>query len=206
MYTIFKNDIVIFLTDTLENKNNPGFFYWDKINFDLLFQRLEKEGENEIFLYHPDAELLWNNFQKKFKVMIAAGGVVQNSKKELLFIFRHEKWDLPKGKVEVGEDIADAALREVQEECGMNQLKIKTFIGNTYHIYTEKKREILKITHWFSMFSDEVNLQPQEEEGISIVVWKDRKEVKSALKNTFPNIKLLLENFLHNHDEKWKRH
>lgn len=198
MYTIFKNDIVIFLTDTLENKNNPGFFYWDKINFDLLFQRLEKEGENEIFLYHPDAELLWNNFQKKFKVMIAAGGVVQNSKKELLFIFRHEKWDLPKGKVEVGEDIADAALREVQEECGMNQLKIKTFIGNTYHIYTEKKREILKITHWFSMFSDEVNLQPQEEEGISIVVWKDRKEVKSALKNTFPNIKLLLENFLQN--------
>lgn len=198
MYTIFKNDIVIFLTDTPKNKNNPGFFYWDKINFDLLFQSLEKEGEKEIFLYHPDAALLWNNFQKKFKVVEAAGGVVQNSKKELLFIFRHEKWDLPKGKVEVGEDIADAALREVQEECGMNQLNIKNFIGNTYHIYTEKSHEILKITHWFSMFSDEVNLQPQEEEGISIVVWKDRTEVKTAFENTFPNIKLLLENFLQN--------
>lgn len=196
MYTIFKNDIAIFVTDNLKYANHSDFYFWNKIDFNTTFKAIELQGKSELFLYHSDLELLWSYFQNNFKVIEAAGGVVQNSAKEILFIFRHEKWDLPKGKIEENESIEVAAIREVQEECGLQEVKIDSFLEKTYHIYTENNREILKISHWFLMHSNEKILTPQEEEGISIVVWKDKKEVKMALQNTFPNIKLLLENNL----------
>ena len=194
MYTIFKNDVAIFVTDNLKNAIHSDFYYWDKIDFETTFRSLELLGKTELFLYHPDLEIVWSQFQNNFKVIEAAGGVVQNSDKEILFIFRHEKWDLPKGKVEKNESIENAAIREVQEECGLQQVTIDSFLEKTYHIYTENNMEILKISHWFLMHSNDKVLVPQQEEDISIVVWKNKKEVKTALQNTFPNIKLLMEN------------
>ncbi len=194
MYTIFKNDVAIFIIDNLKYANHSDFYYWDKFDFETTFQALRLQGKTELFLYHTDLEKVWSHFQNKFKVIEAAGGVVQNSNKEILFIFRHEKWDLPKGKIEKNESIEIAAIREVQEECGLQQVVIDSFLEKTYHIYTENNTEILKISHWFLMRSNEKVLVPQQEEGISIVVWKDKKEVKTALQNTFPNIKLLLVN------------
>lgn len=194
MYTIFKNDVAIFVTDNLKNAIHSDFYYWAEIDFDATFRSLELLGKTELFLYHPDLEIVWSQFQNNFKVIEAAGGVVQNSDKEILFIFRHEKWDLPKGKVEKNESIEIAALREVQEECGLQQVTINSFLEKTYHIYTENNMEILKISNWFLMHSNDKVLVPQQEEDISIVVWKNKKEVKTALQNTFPNIKLLMEN------------
>lgn len=194
MYTIFKNDVAIFVTDNLKNAIHSDFYYWAEIDFDATFRSLELLGKTELFLYHPDLEIVWSQFQNNFKVIEAAGGVVQNSDKEILFIFRHEKWDLPKGKVEKNESIENAAIREVQEECGLQQVTIDFFLEKTYHIYTENNMEILKISNWFLMHSNDKVLVPQQEEDISIVVWKNKKEVKTALQNTFPNIKLLMEN------------
>ncbi len=196
MYTIFKNDIAIFLTDNLKYANHSDFYYWNNIDFKTTFNAIELQGKTEFFLYHTDLELLQSNFQDCFNVIEAAGGLVQNSDKEILFIFRHEKWDLPKGKVENKESIEIAAIREVQEECGLKDVVLDSFLEKTYHIYTENTTEILKITYWFLMQSDQKVLIPQQEEGISIVTWKDKKEVKIAIQNTFPNIKLLLENNL----------
>ena len=196
MYTIFKNDIVILLTDTLKNAKNSDFYFWDKIEFKLLIKSAELEGKSKLILYHPDLERLWKEFQANFKVIDAAGGLVQNSNKEILFIFRHEKWDLPKGKVEKNEPIEIAAIREVQEECGLKIVTLESFLEKTYHIYTEDNREILKISHWFMMFSDEKELIPQREEGISVAIWKNKQAIENALKNTFPNIKLLSEKVL----------
>lgn len=194
MYTIFKNDIVIILTDSRKNENLSNFYYWNKMDFKLLIQTIKKDEKMKLFLYHTDVEMMWNNFQKIFKVVVAAGGVVQNSKKKILFIYRHEKWDLPKGKVEKNENIEIAAIREVKEECGLQEVRIASFLEKTYHIYTENDIGILKITYWFSMFSNQNNFIPQKEEGISLVIWKNEKEVMAAMENTFPNIKLLLHN------------
>ena len=58
-------------------------------------------------------------FQATFKVIEAAGGMVQNEPNEILFIFRHDKWDLPKGKIEEEKAKKWLALREVKEECGI---------------------------------------------------------------------------------------
>jgi ADP-ribose pyrophosphatase YjhB (NUDIX family) len=196
MYTIFKNDIVILLTDTIKNVMNSDFYYWDKIDFKLLIKSVELEGKLKLVLYHPDLERLWEEFQANFMVIEAAGGLVQNNNKEILFIFRHQKWDLPKGKVEKDEPVEIAAIREVQEECGLQVVTLDSFLEKTYHIYTENNQEILKISHWFLMFSDEKKLIPQQEEGISVVLWKNKQAIEKALQNTFPNIKLLSEKVL----------
>ena len=148
------------------------------------------------YLYHSDLDFLWKEFKKKFKVIEAAGGVVFNSNDDLLFIFRLDKWDLPKGKVEKGESIQETAIREVQEECGIKIVDIDHFIGKTYHIYKHKEKEILKISHWFKMYNDENSLVPQLEEGVTKVEWKNQKSTKKAMQNTYPNIKLLIESII----------
>jgi len=112
-------------------------------------------------------------------------------KKPLLELIK----DIDNGKVEKGESVEKAALREVEEECGVSDLKLENFIDKTYHIYEYKSKLIFKITHWFKMASNQnTALVPQLEEGITKAVFLDKQAQKEALKNTYPNIKLLLEN------------
>ncbi|GAG94413.1 unnamed protein product, partial [marine sediment metagenome] len=96
-------------------------------------------------------------------------GIVCNSGNELLFIYRFDRWDLPKGKIEPGESREMAAIREVKEECGFRQIELGEALSITYHIYEEDNKEVLKITHWFNMYSDDRDLKPQVEEGITAI-------------------------------------
>ena len=128
---------------------------------------------------------------KYFKIQKAAGGKVLKEDK-VLFIYRFNKWDLPKGKLEKGEAIEQCAVREVEEECGFDKLKIEKQIETTYHIFKRKNKTILKITYWFLMKTDfSGNLIPQTEEGIERVAFKNEFETMEALENTYENIKLL---------------
>jgi 8-oxo-dGTP pyrophosphatase MutT (NUDIX family) len=193
MYTIFKNDCVFYITDNKEFSIKPNFFYWDKFHFQDNLIKCDSSVALTFYLYHSDIEFLWQEFKNKFKVIEAAGGVVFNKNNEILFIYRLDKWDLPKGKVEKGESIQETAIREVQEECGINKVIIDSFIGKTYHIYTYKEKEILKISYWYKMYSNENELIPQLEEDITKVVWKNSDQISNVLKNTYPNIELLLK-------------
>jgi 8-oxo-dGTP pyrophosphatase MutT (NUDIX family) len=196
MYTIFKNDCVFYITDNKEFSIKPNFFYWDKFHFQDNLIICDSSVALTFYLYHSDIEFLWKEFKNKFKIIDAAGGVVFNKNNEILFIYRLDKWDLPKGKVEKGETIPETAIREVQEECGINKVIIDNFIGKTYHIYTYKEKEILKISYWYKMYSNENELIPQLEEDITKVVWKNRREVQKAMKNTYANIRLLFESMI----------
>lgn len=124
------------------------------------------------------------------KKIIAAGGLVRNPKNEYLFIFRKGKWDLPKGKVDKGEKIEDAAVREVQEECGISDLKIIKPLLKTYHSYVLKGKNVWKETHWFLMLTEkDEKPTPQLEEDITEAVWADEKKVLLFLENTYDTIR-----------------
>ncbi|MBK9478652.1 MAG: NUDIX domain-containing protein [Bacteroidetes bacterium] len=120
----------------------------------------------------------------------AAGGIVKNKQGQLLFIFRHGKWDLPKGKIEKGENEQDAALREVEEECGIAELTLQKKLTTTFHTYYLKDTPILKASHWYLMnyTGNSTQLIPQTEEHISDARWMNATEIQEAMKNTYASI------------------
>ena len=131
----------------------------------------------------------WEKFCSNYTLIKAAGGVVYNQKKELLMIFRNGKWDLPKGKLETGESIEECAIREVQEECGVNNLQIISKLSDTYHTYELNGEMVLKHTFWFRMTTKfEGELSPQTKEGITKVEWVKQDEIAERLKNAYANL------------------
>ena len=120
----------------------------------------------------------------------------QNNKKELLFIYRLQKWDLPKGKVEKGEDLETCAKREVEEETGVTNLSLKRKIGETYHTYNAYGKHFLKTTHWYYLTcSSKQKLVPQAEEGIAAIEWVTPENIQTQLNNTYPSIKDIISIF-----------
>ena len=109
-------------------------------------------------------------------------------------IFKNNKWDLPKGKLEQNENIKECAIREVQEECGISGLSIVNALKDTYHTYEINGKKILKRTYWFTMNSDfKGRLIPQNEEGVTLAIWVDKEHIVEKLNNSFGNIKELLK-------------
>ncbi|MGL4599198.1 MAG: NUDIX hydrolase [Bacteroidia bacterium] len=200
MYKVFVNNRPIILAGQgIQEKfeHNTLFMRYDSPEtLDILLKMGHEEGRffNKIYLLHPDEDELFRLFCKKVKIIEAAGGRVRDSKNRLLMIFRSGRWDLPKGKIEKGESPEVAALREVEEECGIGQLSIERPLTITYHTYQQGQKYVLKKTHWFEMkCADKRKLIPQEEEGITDVRWMDALNVQTALQNTFASIEEVVE-------------
>lgn len=115
----------------------------------------------------------------------AAGGAVMrisNGEKEVLLIERNGIWDLPKGKRETGESVSECAVREVSEETGLKEVELTEFLGVTFHTYLLDGQNIEKKTYWYRMETADGNgLRPQEEEGITQVVWVNLEEARSLV-------------------------
>lgn len=149
----------------------------------------EKDSSPILKLEVPENSTIDELFQPNFIKISAAGGLVINPENEYLFIFRRGKWDLPKGKADENETPETTALREVEEECGINQLAIQKLLHTSWHIYYEKKNYIFKQTFWYLMTVPNIpQLTPQTEEGIEKAIWVKMEEVSELLKNTFPSI------------------
>ncbi|MCF6167902.1 NUDIX domain-containing protein [Lutibacter sp.] len=192
MYKVFVNDCPIILTDN--KKISTGFeeIEFKSVTVLKIVEEFFQNKHKRIYLLCDSVEECWEQFKLKFTIQEAAGGKVLNANNDVLFIYRFHKWDLPKGKIEKGESIAQCAIREVEEECGITDLKIEKELQTTYHIFKHKNKIILKITYWFLMNTNfNGKLKPQEEEAITQVVFKNKAETKKALLNTYENIKLL---------------
>lgn len=123
------------------------------------------------------------------KVILAAGGVVQNENGELLLMFRKKHWDLPKGKMDKDESIEECAVREVEEETGLTNVKIGRFIDETLHQYEEDGELVTKKTAWFHMTASSTDqLVPQTDEQIEELRWVKATELQPYLQNSYPNI------------------
>jgi ADP-ribose pyrophosphatase YjhB (NUDIX family) len=124
-----------------------------------------------VVLESEDLDGLWRDFQACFEFLEAAGGYVLNPEGRLLVFFRRGSWDLPKGKIDPGETPEQAALREVREETGLEQLDLGPHLMDTWHTYTQKGKRILKKTWWYRMRTTDTRLIPQTEEDIEQIKW-----------------------------------
>lgn len=195
MYKVFFNErSLTFSNQPVENAKNMLFHHASQ--FDEAFHLLANSVAEEVHIFSESIDDVWELFKRSFKLIQAAGGVVRNPKGEYLFIFRLGKWDLPKGKMEEGETKEESAIREIEEECSISNLELKDYIMPTYHIYFQREY-IIKETFWFDVFYNGTeHPQPQVEEGIETVEWKKEEEIPVLLKNSYPNIQLLLDNYL----------
>lgn len=196
MYVVFVNDKPIFLTSSQIKENNYPVYLLKDIVTEEIIHKLKHKKIKGVYLYTPDLEKGWQDFLCTFNTVSAAGGLVLNAKKEILFIYRANKWDLPKGRIEKGETIEETAVREVEEECGISNLKLIKPLLTTYHVYFQNGIK-LKETFWFLMTSEDTKvLVPQLEEGITEVVFKSEAEVLKALQNSYKNIVLVYDTYL----------
>ncbi len=194
MYKVFVNDKPLFLTNTIEKETDFQLFLLESIDIKKLIVKMFQNKIQKAYLYHPDESVMLKTMKAKIPTVKAGGGLVYNKKGEILFIFRNGKWDLPKGGTEKGEDLEQTAMREVEEETGVNQLKIEEKLQKTYHVFKRNGRYKLKQTSWYKMTSDfEGTPHGQEDEGIQKVVWVNPKEIPALLENSYQNIKLLFE-------------
>lgn len=156
---------------------------------------LEKHPKvDEIRLLATDLEELWSDFTGLYKIIEAAGGIVTNPKGEILFIYRMDWWDLPKGKIEKGESIESAAIREVEEETGCKNLTIGRKMLETYHTYkTGKGKRVLKKTYWFHMKAEQQELVPQTEEAIELAEWMSTESFFAEDRVVYRNILDVIE-------------
>ncbi|MEL6590861.1 MAG: NUDIX domain-containing protein [Bacteroidota bacterium] len=153
------------------------------------------------FIFQSEAQIrqFLDSFRERFRETDAAGGIVINEKEEFLFIYNRQRWTLPKGGVEWGESIEEAATREVKEETGLEQVRLREKMGETYHTFIRRGKWNLKTTHWYWMnASSEGTLVPQAEENIDDVRWMNRTDWLAVAKGSYPLVRQVMENaFVH---------
>ena len=194
MYKVFVNEKPLFLTNVISKETDFQLFLLESVDIVQLINKMFQNKIQKAYLYYPDEKEIMKVLKTKIQVNKAGGGLVYNKKGEVLFIFRNGKWDLPKGGTEKGEEIEETAIREVEEETGVNKLVITDKLQKTYHVFKRNGTYRLKITHWFEMTSDfEGTPQGQIEEGIEKVAWLNPEQIKEAMTNSYENIKLLFD-------------
>ena len=148
----------------------------------------------EIYISSKNLDELWMRFCMNYFEVVSAGGLVVNKNNKVLWIHRNKHWDLPKGKVEPGESLEDAAVREVTEETGIRELTITGDLATTYHTYEVDGIAHLKTTFWYSMTHNGENTAgtPQEIEGITEVRWMNANVPKNIWESTYGSIRIVI--------------
>ena len=153
-------------------------------NLDNLF-----ENCNSIVVPTADCQATFERFAARFWYVEAAGGVVRNSADEVLMIYLRNRWDLPKGHIDSGEDALTAAEREVEEETAVTGLNFVAPLCNTLHAYCVYGKWELKRTYWFAFGCEGGETAAQREENIEAAVWCSREKLMSNLENSYPTIR-----------------
>jgi len=197
IYKIYMNESQLILADFLPKKlSSVQTIGLQDIDLEKLFQASKQKSTKDIiYLYiHPEIEKVLKSILQKLEIIKAAGGLVKNGEGEYLFIHRLGKWDLPKGKVENNEKMKEAAVREVEEECGIRINYLGSKLQTTYHTYTMRGKLVLKQTNWYEMgVNKSPKLIPQTEEDITEARWIAKGDFGVVLENTYPLIAHIIQ-------------
>ncbi|WP_296382267.1 NUDIX domain-containing protein [Winogradskyella sp.] len=193
MYTIFVGNKPIILTTKVEKETDFKSYLLKSVNIGKIIKTLNNTDLKAVHLVGKNPNKLLKHFLRLLPNVVAGGGKAYNANNEILFIYRNDKWDLPKGKTEGKESIEETSIREVEEETGVERLKIVKPLPTTYHIFKRNGKHKIKVTYWFEMKTNfDGKLFPQEDEGITKVEWLDDKASIKALENSYANIRILV--------------
>src|SRR5688572_5016405 len=177
---IYFSDKPLYLCDDIDQEIAPFVHHDDAVFIDefstpainSMIHEIKLDKIHAGILYHTNLEELKKAVFKKFNLIIAAGGLVLNPSKDILFIYRRGKWDFPKGKLDAGETLDKCAVREVKEETGLQHVRLIEPLLVTYHAYDENGKHMLKETHWYLMHAAaDQKTTPQQEEDIDDIKW-----------------------------------
>ncbi len=164
---------------------------------DMIINWMSNQFEGNLFFQTTDEPLIF--FQKyipNISFIVAAGGMVRNERHELLFFKKNGYWDFPKGHVETHETVQEAAIREVQEETGIKQLKIVGALRDSWHCYIYQAQPVLKRTYWFEMEANSAEqLEAQTSEGISNLKWVSFIQLTDICKGSYRSLNEMIQNF-----------
>jgi len=180
----------LFIADVLpEQKEKIQQLDFQDFDLEIFYKKLKNGSKKSYIFLTKNPKETFDKLKKNCTIIKAAGGLVESANGNYLFIFRNKKWDLPKGKLEEGENMKETAVREVEEECGVKVLKREEKLCKTYHVYPIGSKMVIKKTNWYRMkVKGEPKLIPQKEEGIDKAVWLDQREIAPVIANTYPSI------------------
>lgn len=135
------------------------------------------------------------------KVCSSGGVIIHNN---LILLLRKYNGDyvLPKGRVEKGESIEEAALREVKEESGIDGT-IKKYLGKISYSFINrvKNLRIDKTVHFFLMSTKDTHTIPQSMEGFKTAKFYDRDEAVRLMR--FNQEKSIIKKAIEVYDEEF---
>lgn len=199
MYKVFIQNNSISFIEKINTTNLEGFIvnenYFNAHNQQIRELLNNSDFSIAIFVVCNTPQSVFDAFFASYEKVTAAGGIVVCGEK-VAIINRHDKWDLPKGKVEENETIETAAIREIEEETGITKLQLKQHLIDTYHTYDTYGPDTLKRTVWFVVSTDELQQGiPQAEESISEVRWVNRNELNSYISTSYLSLKEVVQEF-----------
>lgn len=192
MYKVFIQNRPLFFISTEEILTNPGIILPSSlvgVHNGFIHQLISEAPEDvDLYIQSEAPEIAFEQFFEGYDKIEAAGGIVKR-KKKYLFIKRLGLWDLPKGKIETNESPEMGAIREIEEECGIENPRIKKLIQITYHTYLFEGKPTLKKTYWYAMrYAGPKALTPQTEESITEAAWLAESELELVTSTTYPSI------------------
>ncbi len=105
----------------------------------------------------------------------SAGGIVYRMQDgEALFLLirdSYRNWGFPKGHLEDGEQPQEAAVREVQEETGLGELRVDGAIETIDWFFRFRGKLVHKVCHFYLMRTRHARTNPQRDEGITACRW-----------------------------------
>ena len=126
---------------------------------------------------------------------ISAGGVVVRQNGEQIYVAltvesSRPGYVLPKGRLEAGETILEAAHREIEEEAGLSDLTLVTKLGVEERLSLEKVA--WKKVHYFLFTTSQVEGKPTDMEKHHELHWFSLDEL-STINIFWPNQRKLIE-------------